>query len=383
MKEYFKQLREFIKKYVFFNVPKDEKQYIKNQTMMIDHQSFRVMLIIVAILQLAMIIYTFAVTNFNISGRKVWYMVCYSALAIMCIVALLISESLYKKKKQNGYFALVAIMVNVYFLWAAAITVLDCKGGSELTTFAYVSLALTCLVLLEPWIFIVDAVGFSVLIVVALNVMPDIQFKAGIVISSLSIAILTSICAIVNFSRRVIAMNLEKEVKSLNNILRDRAYIDDLTGIHNRRYLTERIDTPLNIGLSPSCVFMFDIDNFKMLNDQFGHQNGDICLISIGKIINDFISSINGSYAVRYGGEEFLIYISHLKEKDAFDLAEALRKTVDENPITLLDGSQIHITISVGVSVAKSGMNYSALINKADANSYIAKERGKNLVIFE
>lgn len=370
----------WIKHRILFKVPKEQKKYVKENIMKSEHAFFRRMLIAVFILQFIMIMYTLIATGFKPEGKKVGYLICYCCLGASTVVFYLISEYLQQKNKYNKYFAVVTIAINLFFIWACAITVLDCFNGTDLTTFSYVCLAITSLVILEPWIFIVDTVGYVVALNLILVFVPEIKYYPSVVISSISIAVLTMIIAIINFNRRINSLYLEKEIIDLNTILKERAYYDDLTHVHNRRYLTEHIDNPINIGSSPSAVLMFDIDDFKMINDKYGHQNGDLCLIEIGNLINKFIQKFKNSYAVRYGGEEFLIFIPHAKEETIQGIAEEFRKEVEQADIMTLENDSLHITISLGVALAKSGMNYSALINKADANAYIAKNNGKNQV---
>ena len=163
------------------------------------------------------------------------------------------------------------------------------------------------------------------------------------------------------------------EVESLNETLAEKAYVDSLTGVYSRHFLTEHIDDPLNLGFAPSGVMMLDLDHFKDVNDTFGHQNGDVCLQAIAGVVKEFMKNKDG-YAVRYGGEEFLIYIEHTDQAALLGMAEDLRKRVENTSIKLLDETHIIVTISIGVAVAAHGQTYSALIDEADQALYRAKE---------
>lgn len=373
------KIRSFVKRGIFFKVPKDEKNYVKNELMQDDHISFRRSLVAVIIFQLIMIIIKAATYS---SIRDGYYLICYSALAVGCGICYLVSESQAKKGYYNGYFITVAIAVNVFLLWSLGITIIDCMKWAELTTFAYVSLALASFVILEPWVFYLNTVAYVTVLNVSIYLIKGTIYSS-VLISSISIAVLTILVATVNFSRRIKATILKKQVTELNDILTRHAYYDELTSIYNRRYLTEHINDKLNVKTSPSGAIMFDIDDFKLINDNYGHQNGDICLSVLGDIINEFIKTIPDSYAVRYGGEEFLIFIPRTKDFLLKQEAEKLRVMVNEQEIELQDKTKIHLSISIGASLAKPGLSYYKLIEKADDNLYVAKSNGKNIVYFE
>lgn len=381
-----KTLFQNIKERILFIVDKEEKTYIRKKVMERDHKSFMRLLIVIFILQLGMVAYTLISSGFKIdSPRRILYVSCYCGLALVCIIALLVSDYFFDRKKEKGYFVVVTVVLNFIFIWGVSVTLGDCYYGSDLTTFSYVALALASLIILEPWIFIVDTLVYVGVLNIALYFMltpKGTYYPSSIVISSVSIAILTMIAATINFNRRTSSLKLEKDVTELNDTLQKNMFMDVLTNIHNRRFLTDHINDTMSLGLKPSGIIMFDIDDFKNVNDEYGHQNGDLILEQLGRIISTLTIEDN-SYAVRYGGEEFLIYFKHTTKDDLYEFAEAICQEVADNKFTLLDGEQINIHISVGAALAKPGRNYSDLINQADANLYKAKNSGKNCVIFE
>jgi len=375
--------KEFLSKSIFYRVPKEEKEYVKNETMKQDYNVFRIMIFVILLLQIAMIIYKVvsSLNHFNIYDYC--YLGTYAFLIITLIISYFITEYQYKNKMVNGYFITVSVQINFFFIWAVAISVIDSFRGPELTTFAYVSLALTAFVMLEPWVFILDSFCYSIALILIFAFIPDLKLYPSVIISALSVFLLTAIIGTVNFNRRVRSINLQRQVADLNVNLSSYAYVDVLTSIHNRRYLTERIDTPLAIGAFPTGVLMLDIDDFKLLNDTYGHQSGDNCLEFLGKCFNELVKKYqsHGTYAVRYGGEEFLIYFKSIDKNSLMQIGEELRSRVENSKISLTDGSSINITVSIGAAIAKTGMNYAALINEADKNLYKAKAEGKNRVI--
>lgn len=164
--------------------------------------------------------------------------------------------------------------------------------------------------------------------------------------------------------------------------LRERIERDVLTGLYNKlavkRILSKAwsdahtIDTPL-------AGAMLDIDNFKEINDSYGHLVGDELLKEISYIIRRSLRE--GDVAIRYGGEEFFVLLPKTDSKGAKIPLERLRKRVEEETFT---DSGIKVTISIGVSVHPDDelANVEELIKFADAALYEAKKRGKNMVVF-
>ena len=123
---------------------------------------------------------------------------------------------------------------------------------------------------------------------------------------------------------------------------------------------------------------MLDIDFFKKFNDTYGHQNGDECLKHIGFIIREFIGE--NAYAIRYGGEEFLLFYESITEMELANKAESLRERIENNPVRLIGGKRVNITASIGYANATKPVSLSELIGIADKNLYSAKENGRNRI---
>jgi diguanylate cyclase (GGDEF)-like protein len=121
------------------------------------------------------------------------------------------------------------------------------------------------------------------------------------------------------------------------------------------------------------------LDHFKQVNDNYGHQIGDIVLQQVAQRLRRILRRTD--FLARYGGEEFIVLAPQTPADRALILAERLRQVIAESPIPVADNFQIHITISIGVAVFPNhAQNESELIGAADSALYKAKQMGRNRV---
>ncbi|WP_300542451.1 PleD family two-component system response regulator [Maricaulis sp.] len=159
------------------------------------------------------------------------------------------------------------------------------------------------------------------------------------------------------------------------------AVTDPLTGLHNRRYISSRLRQALasaNNGGAPVSVMIADIDHFKSINDLYGHEAGDVVLQGFAGRMQSALRALD--LAARYGGEEFLVVMPGAGMAEARIAAERLRSAVAEEPFVLEDGTDIAVTVSVGLAQASFGETFEALLRRADAALYTAKNEGRNQV---
>ncbi|WP_353661545.1 diguanylate cyclase [Hydrogenimonas sp. SS33] len=150
------------------------------------------------------------------------------------------------------------------------------------------------------------------------------------------------------------------------------ANIDPLTGVYNRRGCL----SALNAHTRYALIFI-DIDNFKPINDNHGHDKGDEVLKTISRIIATHIRKED--VFCRYGGDEFLIFLANAGTDQAYIVAEKLRKHID---IHRFEGVE-NVTVSIGIAIRHRNESIGSLINRADQGLYKAKESGRNVVIVE
>jgi len=160
--------------------------------------------------------------------------------------------------------------------------------------------------------------------------------------------------------------------------LQDTVVIDPLTLCYNRRALDGFIDHAIagtrRYGCDLSAV-MFDLDNFKKINDNYGHQAGDDVLKAVSRAILSTIRKCD--YLVRYGGDEFVLIMPETKLGRAVDVADRLRKII-ENLAIPLGGTCIRVTASCGVAHLKTDYDKNLLLQDADKRLYDAKAKGRN-----
>ncbi|MBK3331586.1 diguanylate cyclase [Persephonella atlantica] len=172
------------------------------------------------------------------------------------------------------------------------------------------------------------------------------------------------------------------EAKSYMEKLKKQSLVDQLTGLYNRRFLEEIIPKlsqqvirrNSNIG-----ILMIDIDFFKQINDKYGHDVGDIVLKKVADVIRNTVREAD--IVIRYGGEEFMVLLIDVQEGKSEEIAEKIRKRV-ENTVINTDGISLKKTVSIGVSeFPKDSDRFWQCIKFSDVALYKAKESGRNMVV--
>jgi diguanylate cyclase (GGDEF)-like protein len=171
---------------------------------------------------------------------------------------------------------------------------------------------------------------------------------------------------------------IQNVVRELQRRLVDQAITDPLTGAYNRRYMETRLAEALDKGRrrpAPASLLIIDIDHFKRVNDEHGHEAGDTVLKGIVAVIRARSRAVD--LVFRMGGEEFVVLLPDTAEDDAATMADQLRLSIAE--AALLDG--VSVTASIGVAAAVAGDTVESWIKAADTAMYAAKEAGRNRVV--
>jgi diguanylate cyclase (GGDEF)-like protein len=186
-----------------------------------------------------------------------------------------------------------------------------------------------------------------------------------------------------NLEDRVLQRTLE--LLTVNSKLEQLATTDPLTGIANRRRMTEQISKELDRARRykhPLALLMVDIDHFKRINDTYGHEVGDQAIVAVAGALSAAMRSID--LVARFGGEEFVLLMPEASLETAGGAAERLRETVSQLCIDVEGGLSISLTISVGVAASypqEAPDSPSALLVRADKALYQAKKDGRDRVV--
>ena len=154
--------------------------------------------------------------------------------------------------------------------------------------------------------------------------------------------------------------------------------IDPLTKAHNRRVLIKDLEELLNFGKDTDLdmhLVMFDADDFKQINDSFGHIAGDKTLIFLSKLIQNSLR--RGTRIYRYGGEEFVVILNRTSRDEAIKVVDRIIKETSDSKL-LYKNHDIHLTLSAGICSHQHPMSADDILDKADKALYEAKRSGKN-----
>lgn len=221
------------------------------------------------------------------------------------------------------------------------------------------------------------------------------QIVSGITLIVLQGALISALVVALRDRRRTLAaLNDERdhleervqrrtlELRTANTQLEQLATTDPLTGIANRRKMTEQIvaeqERARRFG-HPVSVLMVDIDFFKRINDTFGHDTGDHAIVAVANLLAESLRVIDT--AARFGGEEFVVLLPETEEAVAAVAAERLRAAAAALRLHSEDGSEVTLTISIGVASAIAGDTPSTLLMRADQALYRAKQEGRDRVV--
>ena len=192
-----------------------------------------------------------------------------------------------------------------------------------------------------------------------------------------SFAIILFFSVLFSVEIRQMQRSLMQENENLDEI----ASHDPLTGLLNRRSMEFHLNKVMEVAKKTGSQFsliMADIDDFKKVNDTYGHDIGDQVLVHVASLMKQQLRG--NDYVCRWGGEEMLLLISN-NGKVATQVAERIRQALENTPVTTKDGDKITVTMTFGVTGYIPGFNVNKLIKITDENLYKGKRNGKNQVV--
>jgi diguanylate cyclase (GGDEF)-like protein len=162
---------------------------------------------------------------------------------------------------------------------------------------------------------------------------------------------------------------------------RELSTIDDLTKLYNARHFFSQVDAEIdrcNRYKQSLSICMFDLDNFKSLNDTYGHQFGNTVLESFAKIIQSNIRHVD--MAFRYGGEEFVVLFPFVIAQHALNAVEKIRAQLEKTTFTTENGDVVNVTASAGIATYLAKEEKNSFVKRADDAMYLSKQNGKNKI---
>ena len=170
---------------------------------------------------------------------------------------------------------------------------------------------------------------------------------------------------------------LNETLKANMQILNRVAYRDELTGLYNRRFVVEKLAQDLMEPNRQDALVMIDVDDFKHVNDCYGHDAGDMVLVCISNIME---SVCRRHKVIRWGGEEFLIILMAVTKQECYEVCEEIRKEIQAFPF-LQGNTTFYCTVTLGISLYDKEQSFKMNMTHADMALYRGKKTGKNRTV--
>ena len=186
-----------------------------------------------------------------------------------------------------------------------------------------------------------------------------------------------------SFSDITERMLAEKALQESEKKYRELSITDGLTKLYNSRHFFDQLEKEIERAhryTRSLSLLVLDIDNFKHYNDQYGHLEGDKVLARIGKTIREALRQTDSAY--RYGGEEFTVILPETEDHEAWNVAERIRTTFEQEKFSPHFEEEVHMSVSIGGAQYSKREDLREFIKRADKNMYVAKSKGKNCVFF-
>lgn len=173
-------------------------------------------------------------------------------------------------------------------------------------------------------------------------------------------------------------ISAHEELKKAHSELLKNSRRDCLTATLNRQAFFHQLSRARDSGEAGGLLFI-DLDHFKAINDTYGHATGDYALRKVGRLLSNLTE--NTGFVGRLGGEEFSVFISTPDPRQVNQFAETIRQKINSLRVIAPNNVKIHISASIGLSICQSGFNLNDALLEADEKMYIAKDRGRNLIV--
>lgn len=335
---------------------------------------FIVCIVYISIESIALILSVTGLYDFNIGIYEVTAIVFHVFFLLIVIKR---KRNMIEQVKQN--VVLVYVYITIIVAWSVTLTALIHTEESDITLMGIVLVVCSALFIIKPKrlkrILLANYIFYMSLVFISFDSQID---KNSMWFKGLLFFVLAYIISKVHYKDCTDLNVLSDQLDDSNHSLSDQANIDSLSGLYNNAYIYHHLENILNDHEMKESlsVLMMDIDNFKAINDEYGHLFGDTVIKSIAKELKD--STEDKDIIGRYGGEEFILILNQAKIEDTIYVAEVIRGNIENMTFKY----PAKVTISIGIAFY-NGESARELIKKADDQLYRAKSLGKNRVVRE
>lgn len=346
--------------------------------------------------------------RYNIYSTGPQTVYCYAALMIICAVSYLLIYGAVKKEPLNAKKVnrTISAVATVILIWMFALVHNSSSVVGSLIVYTATISAVTQTMILPP-VFSGFYIFGSVTVYALMQIFDgkESSFETDAI---LGIAILSIMWFMVVYMRyyshcrsiykeKIISAQNERLDEIIAQLMEDRGKLEEANAKLEKTYVTDRLTGAYNRWYwdefasltAEKCsenqedvsVIMIDLDNFKNINDTYGHSMGDKCLIAVSQVIKDITGEIESTELFRLGGEEFAIVSSSLDKAKSLSVSNKILKDITNIKI---DGLDSMLTASIGVYIGKisSATDVEKHLSKADVQMYDAKKKGKNRISF-
>lgn len=375
-------------------VNKDQKSDIIKEINVTNLVRMRLVLIVFIIVELLFILFNDIPYVMNSSLKVTWndsrFFIVHLLIVFVCTDGLILIKNI-RKQEERGFEhrikLLIPLMTIILLSLIAVVNGLDQLVHRNISSVFIANLIIFSGVILLR--FPLNIIVYSIPFIIYLGGLFVFQQSVDLLISNsvngliffVAVIVISTVIYDNNYERIAKHIVLEETICKLDYLSNH----DPLTGLINRRCFGEKIAEKMKIMKETNqsaIVILMDIDYFKQVNDKFGHPSGDIVLKEVGDILMQHTSE--NDLVTRWGGEEFLLFLSEITMEEAYKLANTIRITIQEH-VVITDQSPINITASFGISLfqSKSLNAFDFSYKAADAALYKAKGQGRNRIVVD
>lgn len=303
--------------------------------------------------------------------------------SISAIIVIIISLLILMVNKKEGSVLGKKIIQTIFAIYVAtfgfAIILIDLPRAANIFPFIIVCMILGIFILIKPLHVIIQyLIAYALFFyIIGLNETSAMDLITNRV-NGFVVALLSIFTAIMIWHSERNSMLQKRKIDEQQKKLEATAYLDELTGLFNRRkwieLLNDEFDRIKQYNYQ-SSMLLLDIDNFKTINDQYGHPAGDLILREISALLKHNLRSCD--VIGRWGGEEFIVLLTNTTSSNALKIAESLRHSIEKLCVHF-ECYTIYVTVSIGLTTLDHRNDFMISYKKVDQALYKAKNNGKN-----